>query len=98
MASQQISARVLASRNNGRLGGLKTAQTHSAEFLEARASKAGSTTRDTYGNAYYAHISKATRHKLKSTPKIISEVTNNTIQEPTTSLALIQAATKTLQM
>lgn len=93
----EISRRVLASRKNGRLGGLKTASTHSAEFLEERASKAGNATRDTYGNEYYSFIAKQRNNKSSKQvqKEIIQEVTNS-VKEPSTTTELMQAAVKNL--
>lgn len=72
MAKLQPSRRAMAARQNGRLGGLRTAQTQSAEFLEERAAKAGSSTRDTYGIEYYRYLRSLNPSKLriKATEKL----------------------------
>lgn len=93
----EISKRVLASRKNGRLGGLKTASTHSAEFLEERASKAGNATRDTYGNEFYSFIASKRNYKPSQViqKEVIKEVTNS-VKEPSTTAELMHAAVKNL--
>lgn len=67
-----MSRRALSAKRNGRLGGLKTASTHSPEFLEQRAAKAGLSTRDTYGLEFYQHIRGLTKRK-KSIKKLVKE-------------------------
>ena len=95
----QASKRVLASRQNGRLGGLKTAQTHSAEFLEDRASKAGTSTRDTYGSGYYSFIASQTRKPSNKPKELIQQImsTTNSITEPANTAELMEAAAKQLE-
>lgn len=67
MATSSIgpSKRALAARQNGRLGGLATAKTHSAEFLEQRSSRAGSANRDRYGSDYYRFLVSLRKHRKK---------------------------------
>lgn len=81
----QPSARSAAGRINGKLGGLKTAATHSKDFLEDRARKAGSSTRDTYGIDYYRHLRK-TRKPHKINP--LANLNNN--KQPRTQLSSVQ--------
>jgi hypothetical protein len=57
------SKRVLANRENGRRGGLATAQKHGPEFCQARAQKAGLSVRVRYGSQYFSHIRKAFSRK-----------------------------------
>jgi hypothetical protein len=92
----QASKRVLASRQNGRLGGLKTAQTHSAEFLEDRASKAGTSTRDTYGSGYYSFIASQTRKPSNKPKELIQQITNS-VSEPANTAELMDCAAKQLE-
>jgi hypothetical protein len=92
----QASKRVLASRQNGRLGGLKTAKTHSAEFLEDRASKAGTSTRDTYGSGYYSFIASQTRKPSNKPKELIQQITNS-VSEPANTAELMEAAVKQLE-
>ena len=89
------SRRVLAAKQNGRLGGLKTASTHSAEFLEERASKAGSATRDTYGNSYYSHIASNRKSSRQVQKEVIQSVTNS-VKEPNSTVELMQASVKNI--
>jgi hypothetical protein len=91
----EISRRVLAARKNARLGGLKTASTHSAEFLEERASKAGNATRDTYGNEFYGYIARQRKPSRVAQKEVIKEITNS-VKEPSTTTELMSAAVKTL--
>ena len=97
MASQ-ISRRVLAAKQNGRLGGLKTASTHTAEFLEARASKAGCSTRDTYGNGYFSHIASNRKSSKQVNKEVIHSVTgnSNSVKEPSNTVELMQASVKNI--
>jgi len=93
-----ISRRVQAARRNGRLGGLATANNHSPEFLEARASKAGTTNCERYGVGYYSHIARGPRKKT-STRQRIKEVTEtiSTVVTPESSpLQLMQEAAKAI--
>lgn len=95
--SIQLSRRSIASRKNGRLGGLATAANHSVEFLEARASKAGTATRDTYGADYYRYLAQKKPSKEKQRKELLKEITNS-VSEPESTASLMQAAAKTLQM
>lgn len=82
-----LSRRALSAKRNGRLGGLKTASTHSQEFLEARATRAGLSTRDTYGLEYYQHLrtlhpttkKKSIRQLAKETVSSIKAVSNTAL-------------------
>ena len=56
--SGQISPRVLAARENGKRGGLVTAQRHGSDYVQAKGGKGGRTTRDRYGRDFFAHIAK----------------------------------------
>lgn len=91
-----------AARINGRLGGLKTALTHSKEFLEQRATKAGTATRDTYGVDYYRYLRSINpvQHKVKSNLDRKKEILPELIPDNATSmpsnLELIKTATKNL--
>lgn len=60
MATQTVvpSRRAAAARQNGRLGGLATARSHTPEFLEQRSSKAGTANRQRYGSDYYRFLAK----------------------------------------
>lgn len=101
---QHVSRRALAARRNGSIGGLKTAQTQTPEFLEQRASKAGSSTRDRYGIGYYSYLAKASRKVLKSIRKpsrehrqqLVNSILPNN-DKSTTSVDLMHAATATLE-
>lgn len=92
-----ISKRAKANKINGSLGGIKTARTHSAEFLEQRASKAGLETKDRYGSSFFAFIrSKRKNYSRKAVIKdIIPELTNIQINKLSTlsSVELMRAAT-----
>jgi hypothetical protein len=90
-----VSKRALSAKERGRKGGLATARNHDGEFLEIRASKAGSKTRDTYGIGYYRYL-RTLRGKVK-TPKekIIQSIIPDS-PVPETSTELMQLAAKTL--
>lgn len=101
MAKLQPSRRALAARQNGRLGGLKTAQTQSQEFLEERATKAGLSTRTRYGIEYYRYLrninpskprTKTTNQKIK---EVIREIIPNAETLPSPK-ELMKAATEKL--
>ena len=57
----QESRRTIAARENGRKGGLATAQRATQEWLQARAAKGGQSTRDMYSVDYYRHINSQRR-------------------------------------
>lgn len=90
-----LSRRAVSAKANGRKGGEATARNHDSEFLEQRASKAGTKTRDTYGIGYYRYI-KTLRGKGK-TPKekIIQSIIPDS-PVPETDAELMKAITKTL--
>ena len=91
----QVSKRVLSAREKGRKGGLATARNNSPEFLEQRASNAGSKTRDTYGIGFYRYI-RTLRGKVKTpTEKIINSIIPDN-KVPLTSTDLMIEAGKTL--
>lgn len=55
-------------REKGRKGGIVTAQKHSKEWLQERAHRGGTNTRDLYGADFYRHIN-AKRKVCKGWPK-----------------------------
>src|SRR5215469_6891441 len=64
----------------GRKGGLVTGQTHSKEWLQNRASVAGTTARDMYGTDYYRHINSQRKShrgwpkgKLRKVTKVVHD-------------------------
>lgn len=54
----QISPRVLAAKENGKRGGLATAQKHGPEFIQARGGKGGQACRDRYGREFFSYIAR----------------------------------------
>lgn len=101
--AQFVSKRAQAARRNGSIGGLKTAQTHSSEFLEERAAKAGTSTRDRYGIGYYSFLAVQGRKvfKNKTSKRYSQEVIKSILphsNKSTTSTDLMQAATATLEV
>lgn len=99
MKTEGASKRAIAARRNGRLGGQKTARTHSPEFLEARSSKAGCSTRDRYGIDYYRFIGLKARRRTSAQVKrqaVISEISpklaNLTIEATTADLMAAASA------
>lgn len=92
----QISRRAISAKEKGRKGGQATARNHDADFLELRASKAGSSTRDKYGIGYYRYL-RTLRGKPK-TPKekIIESIVPGIAKIPETSTELMIAASKNL--
>jgi hypothetical protein len=66
LSNAQISPRAVAARENGRRGGLATAQKYGS--FQTRAEQGGRTTRDRYGNDYFKHIRKVRRNS-KDWPK-----------------------------
>lgn len=96
MAPENVSRRALAARRNGRLGGLATASTHSQEFLEQRASKAGQANRDRYGKDFYRYLAQQPRTRKTHSDiqkEIISDISPDIKDNPTT-VELMQAAAK----
>ncbi len=98
MAKLQPSRRALVAGQNGRLGGLKTAQTQSQEFLETRASKAGSSTREKYGIEYYRYLRSLAPNKLriKSSERlqaVVKEILPTAVDVPSPK-ELMKAAAK----
>jgi general stress protein YciG len=93
--AEWISKRALSAKEKGRKGGIATARNHDPEFLEQRASKAGTKTRDTYGIGYYRYL-RTLRGKIK-TPKekIIQSIIPDS-PVPETSTELMIAAAKTI--
>lgn len=96
-----VSKRALSAKERGRKGGQATARTHDSEFLEIRASKAGSKTRDTYGIGYYRYLrtlrGKSKTPKEKIIQSIIPDIVNiKDSPVPETSTDLMQLAAKTL--
>lgn len=57
------SKRTIANRENGRRGGLATAQNHDQSWLEARASKGGQTLVNLYSSDYFRHINSQRKKK-----------------------------------
>jgi hypothetical protein len=91
-----------AARLNGRLGGLKTAITHSKEFLEERAAKAGTATRDRYGIDYYRYLRsihparKRSRTNLEHKKEILPGIIPEDATSMPSNLELLKNAAKNL--
>src|SRR5215469_7896093 len=97
----KVSPRVLAARRNGRLGGLATANKSTPEFLEQRASKAGSVNSERYGTQFYSHIARQPRKKSHSRKQIITNIVQSIAPDVTqagniSALELMQSATKAI--
>ena len=91
-----VSKRAISAKERGRKGGQATARNHDADFLELRASKAGSSTRDKYGIGYYRYL-RTLRTKPKSVKeKIIETILPAVDKLPETSTELMTAAAKTI--
>ena len=60
---KKVNRRSLANRENGRKGGMATADKYTAEWRIARSRKGGETTRDMYSVDFYRHINEQRRQK-----------------------------------
>jgi hypothetical protein len=60
---QKLAKRVKSARENGSLGGLKTAQNHSQEWLDERARKGGKALVERYSTDYYRWINSQRRRR-----------------------------------
>ena len=91
-----MSKRAEAARRNARLGGLKTAQTHSKDFLEERARKAGEANLLSHGREFFGHIARKSRTTInrKKEQVIKTILPSGTLQ--TSSADLMQAATENI--
>jgi hypothetical protein len=92
----ELSKRALTAKDKGRKGGLTTARKATQAFLEARAIKAGTSTRDKYGIGYYRYIQSLRPPNKKPSEKIIRTIIPDTVPLPDNSLQLITEATKLL--
>lgn len=100
MGVSKPSKRALSARQNGKLGGLKTASTHSPEYLELRSARAGSATRDKYGLEYYRYLRTLSSDFSRPSPKrkAIKEVVGNLVADTKniSSVQLIKSAVQNL--
>lgn len=90
-----LSKRVLSASTKGRKGGLATARNHDIDFLSERATKAGNSTRDTYGIGYYRYIRTLRKNKIPK-EKVIQDILPGTTVIPETSADLMKAAAKAI--
>lgn len=92
---KQPSKQSIANRENGRRGGLATAQSHDQNWLEARASKGGEALRTLYSSDYFRHLNGLRKTK-GHWPKAKSRTVANKVKEEIESADLSTSSKITL--